>query len=419
MIRNALHPSAGFHNDTNTALQTIACYVGDGSTAALDEELLLGIGGGVGYGYFTFYYEKEDFTNFHWGTRAIWEDSAAFIGGIFSSLGLRLRVQSTKDRKAAFEALERQAGHGIPVIVPVHHGIFDGSLLDNNGFQTYCAVFGLDVNRGIARLAHRFAGGADISLEDLIHGRSRIATQKLANQSLVVSGLDEAGRGKADGHDPEAFTVTSDLIVAASRDGIGRCVSSADNPRMTNFGITALDKWIDRMNGRDKTGWIALFGPHHHWMKALHSTVYHIVANTDGVAFRSAYAAFLGRVGRIIQEPLLAEAAGLFGASAAVWGQLAEHMLPDDIPEARSLKAAMTDSERLVREGRMGYDEYIGVQDDLRRRKDALGQTEPWSDKRKKDHLAAAASLVAAIREKETAALALLRESLRSTRWSG
>jgi hypothetical protein len=400
-------PLAGFHNDTNTALQVIRSYVAAEDAELLTEELLLGIGGGIGYGYFTFYYAHEDFTNFHLGTRAIWEDSAAFIGGIFSSLGLALEIKQTKDRRAAFEKLAGHVENGIPVMLPVHHGIFEGEGITESGFQTYCAVYELDKQRGAARLAHRFAGGVEVTLEDLINGRSNIATQKLRNQSLHVKGLQAGANHR----------VTAELIALAARQGIERCIESANNPRMSNFGISALDKWVERLKSKDKQSWMTLFGQQRHWTKTLHSTVHHIVRNTDGCAFRLAYASFLRRMGEQIGEAALLEAAAGFEASGELWKSLAEHALSDGIAGAAELRAHMTESERLARSGELDFPAYVARLEESRRLKAVFEQSEEWPTERKREHAEAMIPLIAGIKEYESSALQLLERSLQSKRW--
>ncbi|MDF2836343.1 MAG: hypothetical protein K0Q63_1983 [Paenibacillus sp.] len=400
-------PSAGFHNDTNTALQVIRSYVAAEDADLLTEELLLGIGGGIGYGYFTFYYEQEDFTNFHLGTRAIWEDSAAFIGGIFSSLELTLEIKQTKERRAAFEKLAGHIEKGIPVMLPVHHGLFEGEGMTESGFQTYCAVYELDKQRGVARLAHRFAGGVEVTLEDLINGRSNMSTQKLRNQSLHVKGL-EAGPN---------YRVSPEMIAQASRQGIERCIASANNPRMNNFGISALDKWAERIKSKDKQSWMALFGRQRHWTKTLHSTVQHIVRNTDGCAFRLAYASFLRRMGEQIGEEALHEAAARFEASGALWRSLAEHALPDEVAGAAALRVHMTETERLARSGELDFPAYVRRLKESRGLKEAFQQSEEWPIERKREHAEGMIPLLAGIKEHESSALLLLERSLQSKRW--
>ncbi|MHA6481802.1 DUF4872 domain-containing protein [Paenibacillus sp. strain BS8-2] len=402
-----LTPTAGFHNDTNAALQAIRLYVAPEDLELLSEELLLGIGGGIGYGYFTFYYEQEDFTNFHLGTRAIWEDSAAFIAGIYASFGLDLTIKQTKNRDAALEALTTLVGNGTPVLLPVHHGIFEGASIADNGFQTYCAAYEIDKQQGFARLAHRFAGGVEVSLENLLNGRSNIATQKLRNQSLFV---DKHPSGNS-------VQLTPELIARASRQGIERCLASAYNPRMTNFGISALDKWIERLKSKDKQSWMTLFGQQRHWTKTLHATVQHIVCNTDGAAFRQAYAAFLRSIGDQIGEELLLEAASRFQTSGELWKSLAEHALPDGMEGASALRIHMMESERLIRTGELDFPAYLRRLEESKRLKEAFEQSEEWSFDRKREHALGIIPYITAIKEHESAALDVLERSLQSKKW--
>jgi hypothetical protein len=98
MLKNFI-TSAGFHTDTNAIKHILHFDCSEEVKDLLSEEMLLGIGGGVSYGYFTFYYEKEDFSSLFIGTRASWESSADFINDTFRALGCTPTITQTKIKK--------------------------------------------------------------------------------------------------------------------------------------------------------------------------------------------------------------------------------------------------------------------------------------------------------------------------------
>ncbi|RCW44969.1 DUF4872 domain-containing protein [Paenibacillus prosopidis] len=400
--------SPGFHNDTNAAKQLLQHYIESGHSDLLTEEMILGIGGGIGYGYFTFYYEKEDFTNFHLGTRAGWEDSAGFISGIFRSLGIPLEQKQTKNKDAALKLISNYSEQGRPSIIPVHHGIFENCSLQENGYPIYCIVYGLERETGTAKLAFRYSDGITISIEQLMEGRSRLSTAKLVNQALFIP----------DASYEEAAKVTMETIIAASKQGIERCLAHAHSTRMANFGISALYKWETRLTAGDKQSWIRLFEAPKHWSKALYSTVRHIVHNTDGSAFRPAYAAFLNQVGTLIDEPLLNECGERFEKTGALWRQLADLALPDEADAAKALKALIIDTEQLIRNGGMQHADYVQRLDGMSKQRKEMEQAADWKTEQKKEHFMAMSRIVGQIAAQEKEALDVLQAALQSARWA-
>lgn len=401
-------PSPGFHNDTNAAKQLLHSCIRPEHSSLLTEEMLLGIGGGIGYGYFTFYYEKEDFTNFHLGTRAGWEDSAEFISGIFRSLGITLEQKQTKNKDAALGLIARQAELNKPAIIPLHNGIFENGSMQVNGYPTYCIVYNIQRDAGTAMLASRYSDGIPISIEQLMEGRSRIATAKLVNQALYLPAS----------FNDHSLEITIDTIIAAFKQGIERCLMHAHSTRMANFGITALDKWEKRLGAGDKQSWIRLFEAPKHWSNALYATARHIVHNTDGSAFRSAYAAFLNQAGTLIDEPLLSECGEQFQVTGMLWRQLAAIALPDNIAAAKELRQLMTDTEQRIQGGSMQHAEYVRRLDEMSKQRSEMELSADWTTEQKKEHFTAMRQIIAQIIVQEREALDMLQAALKSTRWA-
>ncbi|AJY74821.1 DUF4872 domain-containing protein [Paenibacillus beijingensis] len=401
-MNRSFQTSPGFHGDTNAVKQLLHHYASEETAALLTEEMLLGIGGGIGYGYFTFFYEKEDFINFHLGTRASWESSGQFMTDILGSLGCTVSAKQTKNKRTAFDQLADHTERGIPAIIAIHQGIFDSGGIEQKRYPFYCVAYSINQENGTAKLAYRYKDPVEVTVEQLIEGRSNLATAKLVNHALWLT-------------EEKPLAVTPESLVAAARQGIRRCLSHAHNPRMSNFGVTALEKWESRLSSKGKDSWIQLFAKPKHWIGALYSTFTHITVNTDGSAFRGTYARFLEMTGNQIDEPLLLESGRLFQESAALWKQLSETALPDE--NFADLKALVLERERRILEGTLSHTGLPPYWDQIRALKAGLIENTEWPFERLTEHYSEMRAIVLAILKKEREALELLERSLHSSRW--
>jgi hypothetical protein len=397
--------SAGFHTDTNAIKHILHFDCSEEVKDLLSEEMLLGIGGGVGYGYFTFYYEKEDFSSLFIGTRASWESSTDFINDTLRALGCTPTITQTNNKKVAFDKLVDNIQNEIPTIIAIHQGVFENMKIDQNWYQTYSVVYDIDKDKGTANLTNRYAMGVEISLDDLIEGRNNLATSKLKNQAIFIGNRDEVRK------------INAETVMKAGRVGIVSFIKHANNPRMTNFGISALEKWESLLTAKSKQSWIKLFGEPKHLVEALYYTNYWIVNNTDGFALRKKYAQFLKKIGTIINEPLLLNASELFEKSSILWGKLADEALTSEVPEFRKIKELILECNSGIITGKLLHNEYIKKLDEIRElKKDAIEAID-WSEQQKIEHFGRLAEIVSEIKMMELEALSVLEKAVQSSRW--
>lgn len=393
----------GFHSDTSALLNLLKHHSKEPLHELLSEEMLLGIGGGAGYGYFTFFYEQEDFSSFFLGTRALWESSEAFISGVLKALDLKPAVKQTKDRKAAFDQLYKQVSNGTPVIVAINEDVFRRNTITKNGYQTYGLVLEINTNTGLVKIALRKEEPLEISIEDLILGRDHLATRKVINQSIFLKGA--------------AVEMTAKKIAAAARAGIETSIKSAHNPRMSNFGITALDRWMTSLTSSSKQSFGRLFYNTKHLVNALYYTYYWIVQNTDGYALRSSYARFLHQIGTLINEPLLVETSSLYEKSGHIWRQIAEDSLNSDYPEFRLMKDKFQELNEYFYCQRFNLEEYKKMTAEILDLKAEASEHLEFSEAVRKELFFHLAGLIEEIKRLETSALLNLEQALHSKKW--
>ncbi|MGG4491473.1 BtrH N-terminal domain-containing protein [Metabacillus idriensis] len=394
----------GFHSDTSALFNLLKQHSKKPLPDFLTEEMLLGIGGGAGYGYFTFFYEKEDFSSFYLGTRALWESSELFISGALKALGFQPAVQQTKDRKAAFEKLDKQVSGGNPVIVAINEDVFRKKSISPNGYQIYGLVTDINKETGIVKIALQKNIPIEISIEDLILGRDHLATRKIINQSIFLK-------------EPADQDLSLKNIIAAARTGIETGINSANNPRMSNFGITALDRWKTSLTTSNKQSFDKIFYNTSHLVNALYYTYYWIVENTDGYALRRSYSAFLNTVGGIIDEPLLLEAGGLYEKAGLIWRQIAEDSLSSEYNEFRLLKEKFQELNTYYHSEDFRLKEYKQINTDLFELKAEASEQLQFTETDRKELFTHLAGLISQIQTLEKEALIKLEEALPSKKW--
>ncbi|WP_203288939.1 BtrH N-terminal domain-containing protein [Metabacillus sp. cB07] len=392
----------GFHSDTSAILNLLKHHTKTSVPDILTEEMLLGIGGGTGYGYFTFFYEKEDFSSLYLGTRALWESSESFISGTLKSLGFTPAVRQTKDRKAAFEKLDKQVSSGNPVIVAINEDVFRKKNISQSGYQIYGTVLDLDKTAGTVQIAIHQERPVEISIEELILGRDHLATRKIINQSIFLPETDAPG-------------LSLQKIASAAKAGIETGIKSAHNPRMSNFGITALDRWKTALTSSNKASFSKIFYNTSHLVNALYYTYYWITQNSDGYALRHAYSAFLRTAGDMVDEPLLKEASALYRESGRIWKTIAEDSLSHK--EFVLLKEKFQELKKFEQREDFDLGTYRELNSDLIELKAAASEQLRMTDSDRRDLFGHLADLVSEVKAMETSALANLQEALLSKRW--
>ncbi|WP_163098999.1 BtrH N-terminal domain-containing protein [Peribacillus alkalitolerans] len=395
----------GFHDETNALKNLIHFHTKPEISSLLSEEMILGIGGGIGYGYFTFYYEKEDFSSFFLGTRANWESHVDFVTDVLANLGVNVQSKQTKSKKLALDQLVEHIEKGNPPVIAIHTGVFEDHNIVQAGYPVYTIVNEIDKVKGTATVVHRFSEPVQVQLEDLIEGRYNLATSKLINQAVLIK------------EPAEFLAIDEERIILAAKKGIELTIKHANNPRMSNFGITALDKWIERLTMKGKQGWMKLFSKPHQFIDALYYSFKYIVFNTDGSAFRKAYSTFLKFVGEKLENHLLLEASDAFEESSILWGKLANASLPNEVEAFGNIKELFYDLNNKILVGETNHKSFITTLREIRENKREAATTFHWEDEMKMAHLSNMKEILTQIREKEAFALQKLEQAVQSESW--
>lgn len=284
------------------------------------EALLLGVSGGIAFGYFTFEY-KGYLPHVALLTRNTFNPFPT----ILERLGIAQDVQQTNKSETAEKNLRDTLESGLSPILWADQFSLPYNLLPaDKPMWGMMPILALETDGESVTVADRSSQPLHLSMADLTKARGRVKEDKYR---LIT--LDAPQTNK---------------LAGAVHKGICQAISlfTEEPPRgaRDNFGFAAYEKLAGLLvNTRNKQSWERFFAPGIRMLHALAGSpvqpgAYHWVntwGSADG-AERGLYADFLLEAAQILKKPSLKEAAEKFRASHKLWLAFAEALLPDDVP---------------------------------------------------------------------------------------
>ncbi|HZT32148.1 MAG TPA: BtrH N-terminal domain-containing protein [Bryobacteraceae bacterium] len=300
------------------------------SHAPFSEEMLLGIGGGIGFSYWVF--QAGVGPSFFAGTRHA-DPKAEFLAQVCARLGLRVAVRETSSPKRGKEDLLSALASGHPAIA--------------RGDMAALPYMGVPPD------AH--FGGHTFVIYGTDEATDRIFIADRPNRPVTVHAAELAA-ARASRHkpfppdhklflvEPPRVPIRLEMLRRAILKGISDCCLHMLKPPLQNLGLKGLLKWADLVrNSGDPKGWPQVFAPGPPLYGALLATFLSIeISGTGGGAFRSMYAAFLAEAAAVLDDPSLELVSGQFRQVAGLWSELAAAALPEEVAlfrETRGLVA--------------------------------------------------------------------------------
>lgn len=318
----------GYHWETG-CVQKILAYQGvkaPHTDQPYSEAFLLGVSGGITFGYFTFAY-----TGYDPQCNILTRNTFDPLDRLLSRLGVTQTVARTASACKAEGTLIRTLEEGSPAMVWA-----DMWSLSYNGFAADeemwgmmpVVVYGYDRTSEQVLIADRAQVPLKIPVDDLAVARGRV--KKIKHQLLTL-----------DLPDPDK--VRSAVIM-----GLWDCVKlfTEKPPKgsKNNFGLTGLAYWAKMLTQpKGRSSWETLFPAGPKLYAGLTSAYTFAFLFGKGLACdaeRGLYADFLDEAALLLQKPILHEVSEKFRDSAANWHALPGYLLPDAVPplaEARNL----------------------------------------------------------------------------------
>lgn len=338
---------AGRHWETGTVRNALA-YQGvkaPHTGQPISEALLLGVSGGIAFGYFTFEYEGYP-RHLILLTRNTFHPMDTMLDRLAVPQDV---YQTNSAKKGEANLLEVLEGNHPAIIwadmfsLPYYDLPYD----ENNWAMMPILVYGYE--NGIAHIADRAGRPFTVSADDLAKARGRVKKDEYRVVTLEAPDWNRLSRAVTQGIE-QSIRLFLEYPPKGKRD---------------NFGAAALQYWANMLtNTRNKQSWTRYFEPGERmWLGLVGSVVQagaysHIRRETGNSAERGIYADFLDEAAVILEKPGLNEAADQFRQSEAAWSDLADMLLPDDVPLLKEAKNLLSRKQSLfVEKGGDGLSE--------------------------------------------------------------
>jgi hypothetical protein len=374
---------------------------------AYSEAFLLGVSGGIAFGYFTFEY-KGILPQAVFLTRNTFDPLQTML----ERLGVVQHVYQTTKAGIAEKNLIEALSSGQPALVWADECSLPYNHRMGAAFWNMMPVVAYAMDGEEVLIADRSSRPFRISMEALTGARARVKDDKYRLVTL----------------DPPQ---TSKLAAAAQK-GIWQCVSLfTDKPprgSRDNFGFAAYRKLAEMLiNTRHKQSWERLFAAGPRLYNALAGTVdapgifappgLYSWINTLGAsegAERALYADFLDEAAVLLEKKSLREAAKQFRRSHARWIEFAEAILPDGVPPFKEVKSLLFRRRRLfIDQGEGAYDEIGAINARLKKIEKEMAGAFPMGNPEASVFRAGLRDHVLAIAETERSAVDILQESMK------
>jgi hypothetical protein len=300
------------------------------------EALLLGVSGGITFGYFTFAYEGYD-PQCNILTRNTFDP----LDTLLSRLGVVQYLEHTRSAERAVEILTDTLADGQPAIVwaDLWSLPYNGLGRDEGMWGAFpIVVYGYEPQEDVVYIADRAGVPLTITTGELAAARGRIKKEKF--RLLTV-----------DAPNPDKLASAVQLGIW---DAIRLFTEKPPKGSANNFGLTGLQYWAKMLaNPKQRASWEKLF-PAGRPMYAGLTTAYEFAflfgKGLAQDAERAMYAGFLEEVAVILNRPALNEAAELYRTSAAAWQKLPARLLPDEVSLLSEARQLMGNKHRLFLE---------------------------------------------------------------------
>ncbi|MDE2638360.1 MAG: DUF4872 domain-containing protein, partial [Chloroflexota bacterium] len=361
------------------------------------EAMLLGISGGVTFGYFTFHYQGYD-PQVNLLTRNTFDPMERIFERLKLPRDLRRSASANKGRQNLIDALEE--GYA-PIASP------DGSLLPYNALSYDEAnwhtmplvIYGYEPEISEAYISDRSRVSLTVSADELDQARARI---KKDRHGLILLGVP---------HESE--------LADAIRQGLHDCVKlMTEKPpkgSAKNFGLRALQHWAEMLAKTSRGSWAKEYPTGRPLLAAL-TSAYTFLGPAFGKtvqAERDVYADFLDEAAQVLELTALTDVAARYRIAGEAWQKLLDSLLPKDAPMLSEARDAIERKTALFMEsGAARLDEIIAERDRLDSLKTASETDFPLSAGEIADLRADIRDKVIEARDAEEAAVMALKTAI-------
>ncbi len=371
------------------------------------EAFLLGVSGGIAFGYFTFAY-KGTLPHIAILTRNTFDPLQTML----ERLGVEQAVLQTANSSIAERNLIETLEASSPALVWVDECSMPYSHKRGTAFWNMIPVVAFGIDGDDVLIADRASNPFRVPMDVLTKARGRIKDDRYR---IVALG-----------------SPLNSKLVSATQKGIWQCISLfTDKPpkgARTNFGFAAYQHFAEMLvNKRNKQSWERLFPAGAKLFNALAGTAeakgvfappgmfaWIQTFNAGDGAERALYADFLDEAAILLEKKSLKDAATQFRVSHKKWQAFAEALLPSSIPAlAEAKKLLLQKHHAFVENGDDALEEITTINSRLKKIEAEMADHFPLTAAQTADFRAGLREHLLGIADAEKVAVELLQENMK------
>lgn len=366
----------------------------------LTEAFMLGVSGGLAFGYFLFAYKGYD-PHVAILTRNTFDP----FNTLLERLGtVQTVLQTSNPKKAEVNLIEVLESNRPAIVWADSLSLPYNTLAHTDGYWSMQPVVVWGYDDEFAYIADRSGQPLKVPTTEFAKARARVKKDKFRIIALEAP-------------DPRK-------LPAAVQNGLWQCIRlyTEKPPRGTknNFGLAGLQHWAKMLtNTRHPQSWARFFPRGRSLYTALAGfdpqpgLLGWVTGNGAGGAERGTYAGFLDEAALILKKPKLKSAAEVFRQSAVAWNELIEIALPNKVKAFKELRQLRTRRwELFVEQGQAGFKERLKINARLRELRDAAAEDFPMTEDEVVDMRQQMSEQVLKIHDLESQAVEAMKKAL-------
>lgn len=318
----------GLHCETS-AVQKVYRYHG----LPITEEMLFGLGGGIGFIYWYVKQMPAPMVGGRGGGRYFIEDAVRRTG---ASLVVK---RTTSGKKGHIRLLEKLANNEPAIIyADMVYLPYMGVSEDAHFGQHVFVVYGVDEEADIVYISDRANRGVTVRIDELKKARASKFPPWPPQHAILNLEL------------PEQLNITKKMV----NESIHHTIDGMLNPPIRNIGLKGIKKWAKLI-----VKWPELFPGENLWNALYQGFIYIEVGGTGGSAFRPMYARYLQEVSELFPKYRLDAVIAKYQEAARIWSKIATLLLPDEYPMLRQARKLIWEQNRISVEQAPGATERL------------------------------------------------------------
>jgi len=306
----------GLHCETS-AVRKVFLY----NDLPISEEMLFGLGGGIGFIYWYVKQMPAPMVGGRGGGRYFIEDAVRRAG---ATLKVRRTTSSKKGHTWLLEKLESKEPavlYGDMAYLP-YMGVPENAHFGQHVF----VVYGVDEAADVVYISDRGKRGVTVTVDELKRARASKFPPWPPQHAIF------------DFHLPSQLTITQKMV----QEALHFTVDTMTNPPIRNLGLKGMKKWAELI-----VKWPELFPREQLWHALCQGFIYIETGGTGGSSMRPMFTRYLREVSELFSMKGMERAIAKYEEAGSIWSEIAISLLPNEYPILRKVRKWLLEQNQL------------------------------------------------------------------------